>query len=58
MYRRKKIPPVRIASTAQITRTIAGSTSRYSATPPATPPRTDSVCERYRRRFMNSLLQG
>jgi hypothetical protein len=57
MYRRKKTPPVRMASRAQITRTMAGSTSRYSATPPATPPRTDSVSERYRRRFMRSLLQ-
>jgi hypothetical protein len=57
MYRTKKTPPVIRARTAHTTRTIDGSTSRYSDTPPATPPSTFSVSERYRRRFMSSLLR-
>jgi hypothetical protein len=43
MYSTRKTPPVMMASKAHTTRTIEGSTSRYSATPPATPLITRSV---------------
>jgi len=56
MYRTKKTPAVKRASTAHTARTIEGSASRYSATPPATPLMTLSSCDRKSRRFMRSLL--
>jgi hypothetical protein len=57
-YRARKIPPVTIASSTQTIRTTDGSTSRYSATPPATPLITCSVRDRYRRRFMRIRPRG
>jgi hypothetical protein len=51
-------PPVKIASRSHRTRAIDGSMSKYSAVPAATPPIFRSVGDRYRRRFMSSLLQG
>jgi hypothetical protein len=46
MYRRKKTPPLARIRSAHATRTSAGSRSKYSATPPATPAKTRSVLDR------------
>jgi hypothetical protein len=43
MYRRRTRPPVKIAARTHRIRTTVGSTSRYSAMPPAMPVMTRSV---------------